>query len=506
MSLVAYNASDESDGDESNEEITRKEHAATEGSISDEDDYETVSSTSLLTTISTSYISETKNSRPAGNFSPRPSKKDNAESTATPLTSLEDLPTPLSNVGTLINEEDELEDEVKPKPMEIENAQRPPKRIKQPVKITIPTLEETALEEEAEAKRKPTASLVKSGLFSLLPPPIHSAKKEINRPLIPYTLSKKAQDTTMKPTQGKSYNPNLKPNASISSRNSSNAVNTQKVALNVAMYGSDSEDEKDIATSNFFSLDSSKTSVQSDSKSIQSETVSNSEASSKLSSSAIVDSFIASEEKNSNLNMTKEKEDYNLTLHTKPELGAVNDAPLDFGCVNSSRLWSSPSSYSTYSQNSLAAVGLAGPVSPSQSSSPGSLLGSANAQYNIAYVEETKNEDQDTVTDDDLKQFMSEKEFHRLSGKRKRGLEQAINFVDANVDDYVDPSEVSKHLTEETEYVSHKNKDNMPTAQQRRKKQITYLAYQAKERELELKNTWAQNRMTKKQTQSKYGF
>ena len=69
-------------------------------------------------------------------------------------------------------------------------------------------------------------------------------------------------------------------------------------------------------------------------------------------------------------------------------------------------------------------------------------------------------------------------QFQRLSGKRKRGLEDSINFVDANVDDYVDPSEVSKHLTEETEYVSHKNKDNMPTAQQRRKKQITYLAYQ----------------------------
>ena len=69
-------------------------------------------------------------------------------------------------------------------------------------------------------------------------------------------------------------------------------------------------------------------------------------------------------------------------------------------------------------------------------------------------------------------------QFQRLSGKRKRGLEDAINFVDANVDDYVDPSELNKHLTEDTEYVSHKNKDNMPTAQQRRKKQITYLAYQ----------------------------
>ena len=71
--------------------------------------------------------------------------------------------------------------------------------------------------------------------------------------------------------------------------------------------------------------------------------------------------------------------------------------------------------------------------------------------------------------------------FQRLQGKRKRGLE-SINFVDANVDDYVDPSEVSKHFTEETGYVSHKSKDNQPTQQQKRKKQITYLAFQVSKR------------------------
>lgn len=30
--------------------------------------------------------------------------------------------------------------------------------------------------------------------------------------------------------------------------------------------------------------------------------------------------------------------------------------------------------------------------------------------------------------------------------------------------------------------------------------------WQAKERELELKNTWAENRLTRRQTQAKYGF
>ena len=32
------------------------------------------------------------------------------------------------------------------------------------------------------------------------------------------------------------------------------------------------------------------------------------------------------------------------------------------------------------------------------------------------------------------------------------------------------------------------------------------MSFQAKERELELKNQWATNRQTRKQTQSKYGF
>nr|KAG5706541.1 hypothetical protein BaRGS_028712 [Batillaria attramentaria] len=90
-------------------------------------------------------------------------------------------------------------------------------------------------------------------------------------------------------------------------------------------------------------------------------------------------------------------------------------------------------------------------------------------------------------------------------GKRKRSQE-GIEIIDANVDDYVDPSELMKGMTEESSYQPHRKKDNMPSSQQRRKKQITYLAFQAKERELELKNQWSQNRMTKSHARSKYGF
>lgn len=49
-------------------------------------------------------------------------------------------------------------------------------------------------------------------------------------------------------------------------------------------------------------------------------------------------------------------------------------------------------------------------------------------------------------------------------------------------------------------------KGDQPTGQQRRKHQITYLIHQAKERELELKNNWAENKLTRRQTQAKYGF
>jgi proline-rich protein PRCC len=40
----------------------------------------------------------------------------------------------------------------------------------------------------------------------------------------------------------------------------------------------------------------------------------------------------------------------------------------------------------------------------------------------------------------------------------------------------------------------------------KKKHQITYLAAEAKAREEELQNQWAQNRNARRQTQNKYGF
>lgn len=104
--------------------------------------------------------------------------------------------------------------------------------------------------------------------------------------------------------------------------------------------------------------------------------------------------------------------------------------------------------------------------------------------------------------------FIDDEAFKRLQGKRNRGREE-VNFVDIKGDDQLGGAQqwVTKSLTEEKTMKSFsKKKGEQPTGQQRRKHQITYLIHQAKERELELKNTWSESRLSRRQTQAKYGF
>lgn len=91
-------------------------------------------------------------------------------------------------------------------------------------------------------------------------------------------------------------------------------------------------------------------------------------------------------------------------------------------------------------------------------------------------------------------------------------------FIASKFDDSYDnikiiDVDVSKHLSENKDWLKNisieKDVDiNMPApnSMARRKNQITFLAYQAKKNELQLKNQWAQNRLTKSQTRAKYGF
>jgi proline-rich protein PRCC len=67
-----------------------------------------------------------------------------------------------------------------------------------------------------------------------------------------------------------------------------------------------------------------------------------------------------------------------------------------------------------------------------------------------------------------------------MVGKKFRG--EAMHIVDVNADDQMNKEDLTKHLTEEVSgfsYSKKKNKD-MPSSVQKRKHQITYLAYQVK--------------------------
>lgn len=90
---------------------------------------------------------------------------------------------------------------------------------------------------------------------------------------------------------------------------------------------------------------------------------------------------------------------------------------------------------------------------------------------------------------------------------RKRKGEIPEEVIDINVDSMVGDAYMwlSKDLTKGQEHTGYKKAKNLSVVE-RRKHQITYLASQAKEKEMELRNQWANSRMTRKQTQSKYGF
>lgn len=97
----------------------------------------------------------------------------------------------------------------------------------------------------------------------------------------------------------------------------------------------------------------------------------------------------------------------------------------------------------------------------------------------------------------------------KLCGRQFKGRNrEEIQILDVSGDAIMpDQREwLTKQLTEEQPRPSSKSKLFGPSSQQKRKHQITYLAHVAKENELELKNQWANNRQTRKQTQSKYGF
>ncbi|GFU37079.1 proline-rich protein PRCC [Nephila pilipes] len=116
------------------------------------------------------------------------------------------------------------------------------------------------------------------------------------------------------------------------------------------------------------------------------------------------------------------------------------------------------------------------------------------------------NKNYDTVSDQTgTLPFIKDEKFQKFKGRREF---EDINIIDVKADDQLTGKDewLMQSLTEEKVQRPSKRRHEMPTQLQKRKHQITYLAYQAKERELDLKNQWALNRRTRRETQAKYGF
>jgi len=125
---------------------------------------------------------------------------------------------------------------------------------------------------------------------------------------------------------------------------------------------------------------------------------------------------------------------------------------------------------------------------------PSTSSSSATVAHHPQYIEEPLDISQDVTLKKKILQ--------------KFGEETAddIQIIDVNVNQQLGSSnEWLKNISQESDE-QYKYRGPAPTGSAKRKHQITYLAFQAKQRELELKNEWAKNRITKNQTRAKYGF
>ncbi|KAL4227759.1 hypothetical protein ACF0H5_013195 [Mactra antiquata] len=478
MSLVAYGSSDDSD------------HSDEEEGQSSVINVPDVKKSEKKTDLNSKSLDEKFSDSDSEDVIPHSEMSSRSESF------LKGLPAPKPVVTGDIEESDVLEDEVKPKPSQIADIEKPPaKKSCQPVKITIPALPDSD-EEDGPPKKKPRtmAGVGKSGLTSMLPAPVHAAKKETGRILLPYSLTKKSQSSTANiPTTSLT----LKSNTNSDTRNKPKTVTSR-----LTNYGSDSDDDETESGVNFFSIGGETSSSVTNSNVSFSSSSMNSfpkqevivgpalpKADNDMKGPEIGPTVPLLSNTRSSMKLPAPSRDnmnpdFNQLIGKSSDISETvqlsfdADAPLTFkGGVTSKRAY------------------------PSRQNSTGSIPGSDVTMYHnlpydsdIQYPEST-----------DVEGYKLDEEFLRLQGKNQRGKEE-INLIDVNADDYTDPSEITKHMTEESSYQPHRKKDNQPSSQQKRKHQIHYLAFQAKERELELKNQWSQNRQTKKQTQAKYGF
>ncbi|XP_064330946.1 proline-rich protein PRCC [Phalacrocorax carbo] len=357
-----------------------------------------------------------------------------------------------------------------------------PKKRTEPVRITVPELHkgDSDSEEDEPAKKKNTLQGrgEGSGLSALLPQPKNLTVKETNRLLLPYAFSRKAGENASDskpakaPTSSSKTKPLSKPAVPTTPSPSAIKAAAKSAALQVTKQITQEEDDSDeeVKPENYFSLsDRNEPSI------------------------APAEAYMYSG--------TVGSEDPPPGTETEPQFqDAAANAPLEFktgaGSSGAQHSWAPKpgEDYGSQPYSQFPAYGEAGTY--------------YQDYYSSGYYQEMEPAQappQEMNTDSS---FIDDEAFKRLQGKRNRGREE-INFVDIKGDDQLSGAQqwLTKSLTEEKTMKSFsKKKGDQPTGQQRRKHQITYLIHQAKERELELKNTWSENKLSRRQTQAKYGF
>ncbi|KAL6050407.1 hypothetical protein STEG23_025011, partial [Scotinomys teguina] len=103
--------------------------------------------------------------------------------------------------------------------------------------------------------------------------------------------------------------------------------------------------------------------------------------------------------------------------------------------------------------------------------------------------------------------FIDDESFKQLQGKGNQGREDRLCAEQKSRPTQWAQQWMTKALTEQKTMKSFSKKTGeQPAGQQRRKHQLKYQIHQAKEQELELKNTWSENKFSLWQNQAKYRF
>ncbi|XP_014477820.1 PREDICTED: proline-rich protein PRCC [Dinoponera quadriceps] len=330
---------------------------------------------------------------------------------------------------------------------ETENCQGAKPTKKQTVKITVPSLSEFKdIEEESEKKpMRIIQSLEKGcGLFSILVPPKEETA-DSNKTLIPQAVKNKMTRASIHQTK------TLK-ESGTSRVNDYKKV--ERITVNKSHDEMNSDDEED-GMIDFFGLTSSKNTTD------------------------------------DSLTGLLNDEETRFTKHVE------NDTTRDFSSTGSNISINDQSCSSNKTLTSNVMNLSKEEIILKNKAEIGPKLPVPEQEYNV---------------DTEGNVAFDEKAIEYLCGRRgvkrkDREIDEA-NIIEINGED-IKPDErewLVKALTEEPVQRPISMQSCGVNSQSKKKHQITYLAHQAKAMELELKNQWSQNRMTRKQTKSKYGF